>query len=135
MAQRVTGDAYRSITISIDNYHNEVMCGSLHHPHFESRRYFLSTMQLVKLLESVFTETNYPQAYTTIRSFARHGFMEPAPQAESNGAIATFHVRVLFRQNASWQGEILWEEKGISESFRSVLELLLLMDSALAAQA
>lgn len=135
MTQRVTGDAYRSITISIDSYHNEVMSGILYHPHFEAPRFFLSTIQLIKLLENVFTETNYPQAYTTIRSFTRHGFTEPAPQAETTGTIATFHVRVLFRQNASWQGEVLWEEKGLSESFRSVLELLLLMDSALTSQA
>lgn len=135
MTQRIMGDAYRSITISIDNYQNEVMCGSLHHPHFEVPRYFSSTMQLLKLLENLFAETNYPQAYTTLRSFTRHSYSEPVPPAEHSGTVATFHVRVLFRQNASWQGEVLWEEKGLSESFRSVLELLLLIDSALAEQA
>jgi hypothetical protein len=40
-------------------------------------------------------------------------------------------VRVLFRQNASWQGSLTWLEEGKEESFRSVLELLLLMHSAL----
>ena len=40
-------------------------------------------------------------------------------------------MRILFRQNASWQGSVTWLEGGRDESFRSVLELLLLMHSAL----
>ena len=42
-------------------------------------------------------------------------------------------MRILFRQNASWQGELLWMEKNARQSFRSVLELITLMDSALRA--
>ena len=38
---------------------------------------------------------------------------------------------MIFRQNASWQGSVTWLDKGREESFRSVLELLLLMDSAI----
>ena len=40
-------------------------------------------------------------------------------------------VRILFRQNASWQGTVLWSEGGQEERFRSALELALLLDSAL----
>lgn len=47
------------------------------------------------------------------------------------GKRATFALRVLFRQNASWQGSVTWLEGGQEESFRSVLELLMLMNSAL----
>ena len=47
------------------------------------------------------------------------------------GRAATFALRVLFRQNASWQGSVSWMEGNREESFRSVLELLFLMNSAL----
>ena len=40
-------------------------------------------------------------------------------------------VRVIFRQNASWQGSVSWLEGRRDESFRSVLELLMLLNSAL----
>ena len=40
-------------------------------------------------------------------------------------------VRILFRQNASWQGTVLWSEGSQEERFRSALELALLLDSAL----
>ncbi|MBR2009616.1 MAG: hypothetical protein IJ936_05780 [Peptococcaceae bacterium] len=46
-------------------------------------------------------------------------------------ALATFKVKVLFRQGASWQGKVEWVEEGMETSFRSALELVKLMDSAL----
>ena len=36
------------------------------------------------------------------------------------------------KQNSTWQGEIVWAEKNESLKFRSALELLKIMDSALA---
>lgn len=62
--------------------------------------------------------------------------LPPAPCAAgelTRGNLATFEMRILFRQNASWQGELLWMEKNARQSFRSVLELITLMDSALRA--
>ena len=45
---------------------------------------------------------------------------------------ATFEVSVKYQQNSTWQGQILWAEKNMKQSFRSVLEMLRLMDEALA---
>ena len=43
----------------------------------------------------------------------------------------TFLVNILYRQNATWQGRVLWAEEGKTYSFRSALELLKLIDGAL----
>ena len=43
----------------------------------------------------------------------------------------SFWVEVVDQQNASWQGTVTWINKGQKEHFRSALELLSLMDSAL----
>lgn len=43
----------------------------------------------------------------------------------------TFVVRVLYRQNNTWQGEVLWAEQNEKRYFRSALELMELMDSAM----
>ncbi len=40
-------------------------------------------------------------------------------------------MRILFRQHTSWQGVAVWMEKKLERKFRSVLELIMLMDSAL----
>ena len=46
--------------------------------------------------------------------------------------LGTFQIEVQYCQNATWQGEIVWAEKNQRQRFRSDLELLRLMDSALA---
>ncbi len=47
------------------------------------------------------------------------------------GKLATFYVKVMFRKNATWQGTVLWLDHDEQLNFRSVLELLFLMDGAL----
>jgi hypothetical protein len=44
----------------------------------------------------------------------------------------TFVVQILNRQNATWQGVITWTEGRQTQSFRSALEMIKLIDSALA---
>lgn len=47
------------------------------------------------------------------------------------GKIATFKLQVLFRRNASWQGSVMWLETRHEENFRSVLELMSIINQAL----
>lgn len=47
------------------------------------------------------------------------------------GRKATFIVQVQYRQNASWQGTVSWTDEKKTHSFRSTLELVKLMDSAM----
>jgi len=51
---------------------------------------------------------------------------------DDSDLLCTFEIAVRFRQNATWQGQILWAEKNVRQNFRSVLELIKLMDQALA---
>lgn len=44
---------------------------------------------------------------------------------------ANFVVHVQRCENSTWQGTVVWAEKNITKQFRSALELLKLMDSAL----
>ena len=48
------------------------------------------------------------------------------------GKEATFILHVQFRQNSTWQGKLIWLEEEAEETFCSVLEILKLLDSALA---
>lgn len=45
----------------------------------------------------------------------------------------TFVIRVVNTQKATWQGTITWMDGKKTESFRSALEMIRLMDSALLA--
>lgn len=44
----------------------------------------------------------------------------------------TFVLKVLGRQHGTWQGSILWVEEKREQHFRSALEMLKLIDEALA---
>ena len=50
---------------------------------------------------------------------------------EQRGQCATFFVCVRYRQNATWQGTLVWKEKEREVEFRSALELIVLVDNAL----
>lgn len=51
--------------------------------------------------------------------------------AQTGSGRATFVVKILNTQNATWQGTIDWMDGRRSEAFRSALELIKLIDSAL----
>jgi NADPH:quinone reductase-like Zn-dependent oxidoreductase len=46
------------------------------------------------------------------------------------GAQGTFVIRILNRQNATWQGIVTCVDKKEDQSFRSLLELIKLIDSS-----
>lgn len=57
--------------------------------------------------------------------------MEKKGQTGSIKKGTRFIVDVMCRENATWQGEILWVDQNKQCSFRSALEMLKLIDGAL----
>ncbi len=43
----------------------------------------------------------------------------------------TFIIQVMNTQHATWQGSVTWADEKRTESFRSALELIHLMESAM----
>lgn len=52
-------------------------------------------------------------------------------RSEIKTQSGSFVVHVQYCENATWQGRVVWTEKNKSKRFRSTLELLKLIDSAL----
>ncbi|MBR0473934.1 MAG: hypothetical protein IJJ19_02945 [Erysipelotrichaceae bacterium] len=48
-----------------------------------------------------------------------------------HGELGTFIIRVQHRQNSSWQGRITWVEQDKTLYFRSIWEMMKLIDSAM----
>ena len=42
----------------------------------------------------------------------------------------TFIVRIISQENATWQGQVTWLDRDQTETFRSMLELIRLIDGA-----
>lgn len=59
--------------------------------------------------------------------------MQERPTSDTTPKVGStaFLVRIIFRQNATWMGEINWLEEDKKLYFRSLLEMVMLMQSAL----
>ena len=87
-------------------------------------------MQFLLEMERLLDDMQFPEPFAKTRSFAPGAPLTGvSAQDTQKGHVATFNLRVLFRQNASWQGSLQWLEGHQEASFRSVLELLLLLNS------
>ena len=138
MHNRATDNLYRNTIVCVDSYEDDVLKGRLYNPYFEGEVAFGSVMAFIRSIESMLEQMNFPQAYEQKRTFTRTIAEEQIRMKEpgngKKGKVATFELRIFFRQNASWQGNLHWLEEGREESFRSALELFVLMDSALSMQ-
>ena len=47
-----------------------------------------------------------------------------------HGELGTFIVRVQHRQNSSWQGRLTWVEEDKTINFRSIWEMIKLIENA-----
>lgn len=135
MEGRICGNEYRTTMVCVDECDERgVISGRLYNPCLAEGETFRSLMEFIWKTEELLDQTRLPQAFAESRSFvktARYGLAAPPKQLPREGKLGTFALRVLFRQNASWQGSVTWLEGGREEHFRSALELLHLMESAL----
>ena len=133
MGGKAYGNEYRATVVCVDTYCRGAVSGRLYNPYLPDGAEFASLLDFFRQMEDLLDAMQFPQSFTAARRFS-----QPPPRPErtpgtaaQEGGAATFLVRVLFRQNASWQGSVAWLEGRREESFRSALELVLLMDSAL----
>ena len=120
--------------VQVCSYVDKRMEGTLRCMTLEEDLRFGSLMQFLALMDAVMDLDNQPQRSVEPRVFS-------APVSEVIGGarragkkvppIATFQISVLFRQNASWQGTLVWKEKEREVEFRSALEMIMLVDNAL----
>lgn len=117
--------------INVDSYQDGVLTGKYYYPHEGKSGQFFSLMQLVLSMEQIMDETDSPQAFQKKHTFSSLYFLNRDSESQvfsKGGRLASFSVHVIFRRNASWQGTVVWLEKGQSGNFRSMLELLLMID-------
>lgn len=135
---KVVPEDLKTSIIKVSDYRDRNLRGSFYSAYYGKEIAFDNLTSLLLLMEGMMDEMNCPQATTRTRLFRKTpGYAERAslqkewvrrPDCE---AIATFKVKVLFRQGSSWQGKLYWKEEDKEVSFRSALEMIKLMDSAL----
>ena len=132
----------KSIFICVDSYDDSLMQGYVYHGTLDEGRKFDNLMQLLLVIENILDDTEFPKATTEKRRFHVSEELEKSEKAlaesrdfsTKKGKLASFKLRIIFRQNASWQGSLGWLEHNIDEPFRSAIEMIMLMDSAVSNQ-
>lgn len=133
-------ERFKTGTICIDSYEDKTFVGRLWYPQFKSEVKFSNLMQLIEAIDNFIKSIGFPDEYITIRRFASKEDNESKDNITSgdfvprNGNLATFRIKIIFLQNATWQGIVTWVESDAEENFRSMRELIYLMDSALKSQ-
>ena len=128
------GELNRTVRIYVDSYDNKIPVGRFHLASEQECQPFYGMIQLLLKINHNLDRENFPQSFSELRKFqmpSKNYLAQSLQNNQMQGKLATFSLRILFRQNASWQGSVTWVEGNQEEYFRSVLELISLMDDAL----
>ena len=109
--------------VVVTEYQDGVMTGILRHPRLENLVPIQSMSQFILMMDSLLDLEGCPDRPLPL--------VRPIPEEET--AIATFQIQVLFREHSTWQGRVVWKNADQEASFRSVLELMHLLDEILGA--
>ena len=137
MQSQIHTDGRRAMLVGVDSSEKGVWTGRYYNSSLKKGESFRSLVDFLMKMEKTLDQMYFPQSFSAVRRFTQEEETEligASNEECQTGKAATFLIRILFRQNASWQGSILWLEGKREESFRSVLELIFLMNDALNAQ-
>ena len=126
----------------VDGVENGDIYGRYFHRYKKEETFFLNSAMLFSEVEQFYDIIGYPQAAMRTRNFIERE-REKVPAKEHmtviydsqtlmqfRGKLATFLVGVTSRQNASWQGDVVWMEQQIRKHFCSDMELVVFVDDA-----
>ena len=133
MREKKVGAEYWVTMVCVDSYEDSVPRGRFFNPFLESPQEFRSLTEFLIMMECTLDTMQLPQAYAASRSFRASpvSLTKKPTELITRGDIATFSLSVRFRQHNSWQGTLTWLEGGKTQGFRSVLEMIILLDSAM----
>ncbi|MEA4966216.1 MAG: hypothetical protein VB055_10380 [Oscillospiraceae bacterium] len=141
MELKINRSAPNLVAICVDWQQSNNFGGRFYHKYQTDAILFSSVEEIQIALDRFYDAICFPQAATMGRRFiatsptpdwkGREFVQETDKLLEHKGDLATFVVHVQYRQNATWQGKIIWADKKSECSFRSALEMIKLMDQAL----
>lgn len=127
----VTSSELRTVNLVIDSYEEKTMVGKLESPVWRNCKRFNGTTQLLMMVDQLLN-TAEMESQSKVEEDICYGQNtwddkhddEPVP-------LAQFSVRVLYSRDTSWKGTVYWLDNKAAAHFRSVCELLILLDGAL----
>ena len=143
-ARFVSGSKAREFMVSIGSYREAEINGYISHSALNQCQRFESLLELIHLVSARLDELGIAQPATELRSFCEPNILEGREGMITilkDQKVKTipqkvlgkpeFLIRLNMRQNATWQGELCWVNDGRKIHFRSLLEMVNLMQEAI----
>lgn len=130
------------IVICINKKCGTDVAGVFNHSYCKKEKQFHSFDELIYEMGRFYDRVGFPQPGNNERTFGKevgHGIrrerlvkvMNDDELLKKHGDLGSFLVQVQHRQNSSWQGRVTWLEENKTIYFRSIWEMLKLMESAI----
>ena len=130
------------IVVCVDRLNAMGCDGRFYHAYQEEETPFFGLGEMLFRMEHFFDEINFPRRSNNVRDFTEKERVYVADKHKDKvvsdqellahrGKQETFIVRVQHRENNSWQGRITWADKNKTLTFRSIWEMVHMMENAL----
>ena len=140
------------ICVCIDDNKDADYQGLIYHQYADEPISFNGIASMILEMENLFDEWDFPQRGLAERKFDKKKENHKRPVSETQddrlkieiisdthgvrnvqnkkGKLATFVIQVVYRQDASWQGHVIYQEDNEKLDFNSALELIKIIDRA-----
>ena len=120
--------------------------GRLYHGYHDGPIRVESFLEMTEIMEKLFNDLQFPRPGLRDRSFSEDGtapyygkkenkrIMSDKDLLTQHGDLGTFIIRVQQRQGVTRQGRVTWSEQNKTIRFRSILELIKLIESGIIAE-
>jgi hypothetical protein len=127
------------LRVAVDEYDDGRIAGHVYSQRLKEPIRFKDTADLLLQIEELLDEQNFPRAFQKKRTFGKAAQKHAASAMDNEGegetmgaeqvdqvrgAVATFALNVITRQNTSWQGYLDLLDGSAKKAFNSDLELL-----------
>ena len=130
-----------AVVLCIDEY-NKVCRGRFYHHFQKDAVVFDGATDMLLKIEKFYDDMRFPfpgnnerhwfEREVNYMSEEMTRVLEDDDMLQMHGDLGTFIIRVQHRQNSSWQGRITWVEEDKTLYFRSVWEMMKLIEEAMA---
>jgi hypothetical protein len=134
--------APNGVVLCIDRIKEYQFSGRIYHAYSAEGIPFGNVDELIFKMEAFFDSINFPHPTTNPRTFlggkestskelGKERLMTDEELLRQHGDLGNFIIRVQHRQNSSWQGRITWVDQNKTVYFRSIWEMVKLVENAL----
>lgn len=133
--------ALNGVVLCVDRRREGRISGRFYHGYSNEAVPFVNAEQMLFEMEKFFDDIKFPHPAMDNRLFTekkqesvikqeRVRIVSDDELLSRHGDFGTFIIRVQHRQNSSWQGSITWTDQNRTTNFRSIWEMVKLIESA-----